>query len=395
MAAARVVVSKVSVGAVLILTLTECKGGAGVEADAGADGPPWAADKAEPDPRPGMVWIPSGPLHVGTPPGKLPRVADEEMAGEQVVMHGFFLDTYPHPNELGAIPTTNVTQGEAKAICEGQGKRLCTELELERACKGPGNTSYEYGEKYEAEVCGTGVARALIPNGFNTTCQSAFGAHDLHGGVWVWTSSPWKRDPTKTGLVAIRGGNGTAGDLIGRCANGRGSRPDVKREEIGVRCCAGDVNTFEVTLSVAKGVPLRWQSADDRIAPALEKILPADMKALGLKVERVWTWHPLGNEELYIGGGCAKPADAPHPSCGIVIGRLGVEGSQGATYLGWVSAEWWKPALSEADSWRELYLAGGDVNGGFRRKVTYAWGRIEVGEKERKKRRHGSDEMTW
>ena len=80
------------------------------------------------------------------------------------------------------------------------------ELELERACKGPDNLSYEYGEAYRPAVCGTGVARALIPNGFNAACRSAFGVSDLHGGVWTWTQSAWKRDSDKPGLVALRGG---------------------------------------------------------------------------------------------------------------------------------------------------------------------------------------------
>ncbi len=49
--------------------------------DAGADASPWAAEVAEAEPRPGMVWIPSGVLIAGTPRDRLPRVPDEEMAG--------------------------------------------------------------------------------------------------------------------------------------------------------------------------------------------------------------------------------------------------------------------------------------------------------------------------
>src|SRR5262247_3411935 len=89
--------------------------------------PPWDVAQADPEPRPGMVWIPQGVLIAGTPPDRLPRIADEEMPGEQVVLHGFYIDEYPHPNEIGAIPTTNVTQAEARALCEQQSKRLCSE----------------------------------------------------------------------------------------------------------------------------------------------------------------------------------------------------------------------------------------------------------------------------
>ena len=48
-----------------------------------------------------MVWIPSGPLVAGTPEGSLPRVADEEMPGEQVILKGYYIDVFPYPNEEG------------------------------------------------------------------------------------------------------------------------------------------------------------------------------------------------------------------------------------------------------------------------------------------------------
>jgi hypothetical protein len=366
--------------------------------DAGEGGPPWDLAGAEPEPRPGMVWVPPGVLLAGTPPDKLPRVADEEMAGEQVVMHGFYADIYPFPNEVGAIPTTNVSQADAKALCEQQGKRLCTELELERACKGPDSTTYEYGEAYKASICGTGVARALIPNGFNATCASPFGVHDLHGGVWSWTSSQWKRDVTKAGLISLRGGNAVTGDLVGRCANGRGVKADARREDVGVRCCAGEPNTFEVVLQVTRGEPLHWQPPDDRIAPELEKIVPIEVLAAAagrraddqFKLERVWIWHPLGNEELVVGGGCAHPGE--NALCGIIIGRMRAGAT---TRLAWVPSDWWQPTLGEADTARELYLQGGDRNGAFRKKVSYAWGRIALGEKERKKKRKGMRDPTY
>ena len=369
-------------------------------ADAAGDAPPWTAEPSEPEPRPGMAWIPPGVLIAGTPLDRLPRVADEEMAGEQVVMRGFYADVFPYPDEPGAIPTTNITQLEAHDLCAGQGKRLCTELELERACKGPANLTYEYGEAYKPSVCGTGVPRALIPNGFNAACQSAFGLHDLHGGVWSWTSSQWKRDPAKLGLFSARGGNGAPGELLGRCANGRGVKGEARREDVGVRCCAGEPNTFEVVLSVTRGEPLRWQAPDERIAPQLEKLAPEDVLEAGrsgrpderFKLERLWTWHPLGNEELVIGGGCARAGEKERARCGVVIARLRFDT---AASLAWVSTDWWQPTVTEAETAREVFLMGGDRNGAFRRRVSYAWGRIAIADKERKKKRKGYKEPTY
>jgi formylglycine-generating enzyme required for sulfatase activity len=388
----------------LLLLLAACRPGHRTPgpSDASTDASPWTETRsdAEPEPRAGMVWIPGGVLLAGTPLDRLPRVADEEMAGEQVVMHGFYVDVFPQPDEVGAIPTTNLTHAEALQLCTGQGKRLCTELELERACKGPDNATYEYGDAYKPAVCGTGTPRSLIPNGYNAGCESPWGVHDLHGGVWSWTSSQWKRDAGKPGLMTARGGNGAPGELLSRCASGRGLKPEVRREDVGVRCCAGEPNTFEVVLSVTRGEPLRWQSPDDRLGPKLLGLVPPEVIEAGnvgrpeqrYRVERVWTWHPLGNEELLIGGGCARAGEKEQARCGVVIARMRFDT---AVSLAWVPTDYWQPTVGEADTPREIYLMGGDRNGAFRRKLSYAWGRIAVAEKERKKRRKGYKEPVY
>lgn len=380
----------------LLFTVPSCSSKRGEGApDAAADGPPWTLGSAEPPPRPGMVWIPPGPLVVGTPPGKTPRVPDEEMAGEQMVMRGFFIDLYPSPNEPGALPKVGVTHAEAAAECEAQGKRLCTELEIERACKGPRNTTYEYGEIYRATACDTGTARAPGPNGMNAACASGFGVHDLHGSAWTWTSSAWKRDPSKSGLVAVRGGNGAPGELIGRCANGRGLRPETKSADVGFRCCAGEPNPFEVTLSVTRGEPLSLKPSDGKIAVALEQLARSDPgapKKGRFTVERVWIWRPFGNEELWVGGGCSETIRSRsgkkrrRAGCGIMIGR---EAEGAPTSLGFVGTDRWQPTLTLAGSPREVFLYGGDEHGAFRRKLTYDWGKVTLGEKARKKEGKG------
>lgn len=360
--------------------------------------PTWSASEPEPEPRPGMAYIPAGVLIAGTPPDRIPRVADEEMAGEQVVLHGFYIDLYPYPNEPGAIPTTNVTQSEAIALCEQQGKRLCTELEWERACKGPNNTTYEYGDVYKASLCGTATPRALTPSGLNAGCVTGFGVHDMHGGVQTFTASQWRRDPSKLGLVTLRGGSGTPGDLVARCANGRGVKPEVRREDVGARCCAGEPNGFEVVVLVTRGAPLTLQSPSGVLVPELAGLVPEELAALtrGRRAEdqftiaRTWLWHPLGNEELLLGGGCAHPGG--HAACGVVVARKRFDG---LARLAFVSSDWWEPTLDEASGARELFLHGGDRNGAFRQRVTYEWGKIGVRDKERKKKLKGRKEPAY
>ncbi len=363
--------------------------------------PPWASGAEVVTPRPGMMWIPKGSLVVGTPLDRIPRVPDAEMAGEQIVLGGFYIDLYPYPNEVGAIPQTNVTRDEAKALCESDGKRLCTELELERACKGPGNTVYPYGNDYRPTVCATGDKRGVVPNGFNATCKSAFGVLDMAGSVWVWTASDWGRGTD--GLVAQRSGNGPSGELLARCANGRGQKPDVRAVDVGVRCCAGPANPFQVTVAVTRAEALHYRRDDDEMAARVQKTTRSipnlaegllgssrDPSNPGITVtnketfvaERSWTWHPVGNEELLLGGGCTRPGD--DKSCGVLVARA----SEGALApLAWVSTDHWQPTIAETETSRIVWIYGGDDYGAFRKRVSYEWGRIGIGEKERKKKR--------
>src|SRR5579883_2586174 len=108
------------------------RGGSGDEGDGGVVTAP--STIAPGAPRAGMVWIPAGVLRAGSAPDEVPRVADAELPGTEIAIGGFYIDVLPYPDETGAIPTTNVTRDEAARLCDKQGKRLCSELEWERAC---------------------------------------------------------------------------------------------------------------------------------------------------------------------------------------------------------------------------------------------------------------------
>jgi formylglycine-generating enzyme len=346
----------------------------------GSIGPPEPA----PVPRTGMAFIPGGALVAGTPPDSLPRIADEEMPGEQVILRGFYIDVFPHPNEEGAIPLTNVTQSEANGLCVEQGKRLCTELEWERACKGPGNTAYEYGDRYRPEPCGTGATPALRPSGLRVGCRSEFGARDMHGGVWEWTSSDWGRGSSRR-LVTTRGGNAPAGELVGRCANAMGRPGESKAGTVGFRCCAGDKNVAEVVFDLVRGGQRLepGTSIDKKLARRLIELFPEDArKDIGERefhMDRRWTWRPIGNEELVVMGGCSGIAQ--RPACGLVVARVVLDRPK---ILAWASSGHWSPSLHTDVDARDLWLFGGDDLGSFRRLVGYVWGRVNVGPKERR-----------
>lgn len=394
----------------VVAVLAACSRGAEPQGgDAGP--PPWATSESAPGPRAGMVWIPAGELVAGTPQGREPRVADVEMAGERVPMTGFWIDEYLHPNEAGALPVTGIGLEEARALCAEAGKRLCTELELERACKGPDNTTHPWGETYRASACGTGQRRpAAVPNGFHAGCTSAFGVHDPIGNAWSWTASEWARG-APPGHVAIRGGAGAPGELVGRCAHAERARPDERRADLGVRCCGGPPNEATVRLEVERGKALTLHHDDVATERALEALVPAGapddgpLAATGdaaipagsggggplrFDVEHVWTWRPLGNEELRLGGGCDRTVQPKR--CGLVVAR-----PDGAALraLAFASTDRWTPTLGTADGARVLWVYGGDRAGAYRKRLAYDWGRIAIGAgKERKAQRKGKP-PTW
>ena len=348
-------------------------------------GPPWAAPAKNPTAPRGMVWIPEGALIAGTPPGRVPRIADAEMPGEQLVLHGFFIDQFPYPNEEGAIPQTGVNHARAAALCQERGKRLCTELEWERACKGPRNTSYEYGDRYRPEVCSTGRTARMLPSGYQPSCRSDFGVHDLHGGVWEWTASRWGRG-NGAELYSLRGGNSANGELVGRCANASAKSPQAASPEIGFRCCKGDINDAKVSLHIQPGGVFEARAwIDEDVRTRLQELLPPEVKeairaAGALRFTGVWDWQPLGNTALVVASGCV--GQPPSHRCGVQVAELAPGPPQ---LVGWFWVGLYPLAL-RVSKWdaRKLWVTGGDRKSFFRSPLTYEFGRVQLGELVRK-----------
>jgi formylglycine-generating enzyme required for sulfatase activity len=331
--------------------------------------------------RAGMVWVPAGVLRAGSDIEEVPRVADAELPGIDIAMAGFYIDVLPWPNEPGAIPTTDVSRDEARRLCESRGKRLCSELEWERACKGPDASRYEYGPAYDAHACGAGfaaLASSMRPSGQRPTCRSAFGVRDMHGGASEWTDSPWGRGGTKE-VGVVRGGNDAAGELVTRCAFARGLAPPDRQPTTGLRCCAGPRNEAEVDLAVKRG-PLFERAADSAAhgSPPLQALGGAACgppRSPGpCSLARAWTWRPVANVELALSGGCV--GHDPSARCAVAVSRL---------------ARGQLQPLAEIDTGREIpevvlvesadhrvRVRGADLRGQFFREVTFDSGRIDV-----------------
>ena len=257
------------------------------------------APKEDPGP---AVTVPAGTLVAGTPCQRVPRITNEELEGVSLHMSEFTIDVHPYPNDPAQPPRTGVSRDQAEALCRARGRRLCSELEWERACKGPSNHAYPYGDTFLASKC-TGSTTLLRAAGQYDACASAFGAKALYGAVWEWTSSEWGRG-APGGLAAVRGGGHTNLAVRTRCANGQSRSPGESAADLGFRCCGGPANPAAVNLPLDKREPIVADGAvDPSLASRLMGALPADMRTVqGFTpgIDRIWRWHPRDNEEMII-----------------------------------------------------------------------------------------------
>jgi hypothetical protein len=291
----------------LPLALAACKKGEPAGSDGGA--PSGSAAAAAPS-----VTIPAGAFHAGVTCGALPRVTTEEVVGVEAALGEFSIDVLPYPNDPSRPARVGVSRDEAAGLCAQSGKRLCTELEWERACKGPGNTTFEYGAAYNPMNCKKSTD--LLPDK-RPKCVSGFGVKDTHGLVFEWTSSPWGRG-TAGDLGTVRGGDGPGGILQARCANAQSRPPSTQSGDVGFRCCSGPRNTSEVVLSLDVKPPLVEEPAlEPTLAAAMLSKMPVDHRAAkdaAVGFDTMWRWHPRANEELLVGLWSSKPSDKTKPA---------------------------------------------------------------------------------
>lgn len=118
----------------------------------------------------------------------------------------------------GAVPQGYIHRNQAAAACREAGKRLCTDAEWLRACRGPMSTTYPYGNVRRPGVCNDyrtphpaveyygssepwvySMLRNACLNqlhdtvdrtGDNPGCVTAEGVYDMMGNLHEWTADP-------------------------------------------------------------------------------------------------------------------------------------------------------------------------------------------------------------
>ena len=159
---------------------------------------------------------------------------DKSFASTEVA--DFCVDYYEYPNGRGLTPKTKVSFKTAVSRCKRKGKRLCSEEEWEKACKGKAGTRYPYGNQWDPARCNTeddeGSDREVAKSGTFRKCYSGYRVFDLSGNVAEWTSTAWG-----SGYV-VKGGNSSRPGYDSRCAARKKKKAGTSAEGLGFRCCA-------------------------------------------------------------------------------------------------------------------------------------------------------------
>jgi formylglycine-generating enzyme required for sulfatase activity len=170
-----------------------------------------------------MVYVPGGTFMMGR--NESDGGDDYESPAHSVTIKPFFIDIYEVTNEdyenfvkvtnhkvpqtwsNGAYPTgnarkpvTGVTWDDANDYARWVGKKLPTEEEWEFAARGEHGRLFPWGNKWLAYHANTGRnpedsvdGSSLMANvGTYKDGKSEFGAYDMIGNAWEWTSSDFK-----------------------------------------------------------------------------------------------------------------------------------------------------------------------------------------------------------
>jgi formylglycine-generating enzyme required for sulfatase activity len=185
-----------------------------------------------------MKRVSGGTFKRGSAPDDQDKMFDERPL-ESVQVASFCIDEYEYPNQPGVLPAVNATWEDARQACTAEGKRLCTEEEWEKACKGPGNARFPYGNDFDPNLCNSkdaqGQDRRLAEAGRFPQCRSTYQVADLSGNAGEWTASDFGDGSSKK---VQKGGSFDRSIHAVRCSARMSGVATERKPAVGFRCCA-------------------------------------------------------------------------------------------------------------------------------------------------------------
>jgi hypothetical protein len=173
--------------------------------------------------------IPAGALRAGSTPGDAGRVPELEPKNQELELGPFGIDRLPYPNDPSQPPLLGKTRDEARRLCAERSARLCTEVEWERACKGPRQDEFPSGVIWDPS-CIADVQ----------SCATGFDVLGLGTVAAEWVANDVTNDEKRRALV--RGAAKGAPATDHRCAARHPTEASTQSQDIGFRCCQGPPN---------------------------------------------------------------------------------------------------------------------------------------------------------
>jgi hypothetical protein len=148
----------------------------------------------------------------------------------EVALSAFEIDRLPYPNDPREPTRTDVTLKDATRLCTARGQRLCTEIEWEAACRGPGGELYATGPSWDP-ACN----RAPLH------CTASTAVLGL-GSLREWTASEvLPSEKSAAPRPAVRG-SASEEPTDHRCAHRAAVAASAHGADLGFRCCRGPAN---------------------------------------------------------------------------------------------------------------------------------------------------------
>ena len=132
----------------------------------------------------------------------------------------------------GIVPRRGYLGASGKLYLPGQGKRLCSAREWEKACKGLPNFVYSYGDTWDGAMCGEAMDQPYL-GGERKDCVSGYGVYDMSGGFREWTATATTRKDRRIVKGGLRG-NSMRGS---RCAFSVDEDMGYAETTLTFRCC--------------------------------------------------------------------------------------------------------------------------------------------------------------
>ena len=151
----------------------------------------------------------------------------------------------PFATDAPDLPVVTVSWSGAVAYCDwltettGLRHRLPTEVEWEKAARGPGSRVYAYGDTFRTAAANQESGR-LQPVSFSA--PNGFGLFDMTGNAFEWCADTYVREAYRgaaataaDGFRVLRGGSFVLDGIFCRNAMRMRLRPEVRADDVGFR----------------------------------------------------------------------------------------------------------------------------------------------------------------